>query len=314
MTNTFEEVLQNFIQREKVSVDRLSILSGLSKTTLQNWSQGLVNQAHNAQDVLKIANALKLSLDETSQLLLAAGYSVNEFKVLADSLILQAQQNLRAGKYELALNVLQQALQIWESTGNKLNVGRTLNIIAQVYDAMGDYETALAYLQQSLDISQEIGDRSSEGTVLNNISQIYEARGDYETALAYLQQSLAIRQQIGDKAGEGATLNNLSAIYRARGDYETALAYLQQSLAIRQQIGDVAGLCVTLYNLGHIYALNGNLQEAVSTWVAVYRLAKQINLSQALEALASLAPQLGLPEGLAGWEQLAKKISEQEKA
>jgi hypothetical protein len=52
---------------------------------------------------------------------------------------------------------------------------------------------------------------------------------------------------------------------------------------------------------------NKQMQEAVSAWVTVYLIAKQINEYQALQALANLAPQLGLPEGLEGWEMLAKQ-------
>ncbi len=173
---------------------------------------------------------------------------------------------------------------------------------------LGNFDDALPFLKQSLAISQQIGDKAGEGTTLNNISQIFKAQGDYETALAYLKQSLAIRQQIGDKAGEGTTLNNISQIYDAQGDYETALAYLKQSLAIRQQIGDKAGLCATLFNIGHIHAQKGEIQEAVSAWVTVYLIAKQIGYAQVLQALANLAPQLGLPEGLEGWEMLAQRI------
>jgi tetratricopeptide (TPR) repeat protein len=194
-----------------------------------------------------------------------------------------------------------------QQIGDKAGEGTTLNNISQIFKAQGDYETALAYLKQSLAIMQQIGDKAGEGTTLGNIGNIYFKQGDYETALEYLKQSLAICQQIGDKAGEGRTLNNISQIYDAQGDYETALDYLKQSLAICQQIGDKAGLCATLFNMGHIYMQNEQVQEAVGAWVTVYVIAKQINEYQALQALSQLAPQLGLPEGLEGWEELAKR-------
>ncbi|OQY30691.1 MAG: hypothetical protein B6I38_06970 [Anaerolineaceae bacterium 4572_5.1] len=139
------------------------------------------------------------------------------------------------------------------------------------------------------------------------MSQIFKAQGDYTTALTYLQDSLAIQQQIGDKAGEGTTLNNISQIYDAQGDYTTALTYLQDSLAIRKQIGDKAGLCPTLFNMGHIHAQNDEMDEAVSVWVIAYVIAKEIGYAQVLQALAQLAPRLGLPEGLEGWEMLARQ-------
>jgi len=203
---------------------------------------------------------------------------------------------------------LESALQASKKLEDKKYEGIYLNSLGVALLSQGDYETALSYLKQSLAIQQQIGDKAGEGTTLNNISQIYDAQGDYETALSYLKQSLEIRQQIGDKAGEGTTLNNISALYHAQGDYETALSYLKQSLAIQQQIGDKAGLCATLFNMGHIHAQNNQIQEAVQAWVTVYILAKQMNLAQALKALSDLAPQLGLPEGLEGWENLAQRM------
>ena len=67
-------------------------------------------------------------------------------------------------------------------------------------------------------------------------------------------------------------------------------------------------MCATLFNMGHIFVQDGQMQEAVSAWVTIYRLAKQINLAQALQALEQLAGQLGLPDRLAGWEELSRRM------
>ena len=179
-----------------------------------------------------------------------------------------------------------------------------LDYVVGPYTRAGLYMTLLIDWLPSICHSQDL---SVQGEALGQTGKLLHHLGDYETALTYLKQSLAIRQQIGDKAGEGTTLNNISQIFDAQGDYETALTYLKQSLAIRQQIGDKAGLCATLFNMGHIHAQNKQIEEAVQAWVTVYVLAKQINEYQALQALSKLAPQLGLPEGLSGWEMLAQR-------
>jgi hypothetical protein len=54
---------------------------------------------------------------------------------------------------------------------------------------------------------------------------------------------------------------------------------------------------------------NKQIQEAVQAWVTVYTIAKPMNLAQVLQALAQLAPQLSMPPGLEGWEELAQKSS-----
>jgi hypothetical protein len=52
---------------------------------------------------------------------------------------------------------------------------------------------------------------------------------------------------------------------------------------------------------------NEENQQALSAWVQVYRLAKPMQLAQALDALEQLADQLGLPGGMQGWDKLAEK-------
>ncbi len=150
-------------------------------------------------------------------------------------------------------------------------------------------------------------DPRTRAQALGQIGKQYVHLGDYAAALAYLEESLAISRAIGDKAGEGTTLNNISQIFQARGDYAAALAYLEESLAISRAIGDVAGLCATLFNIGHIHYQKDEVEQALNAWVTVYRLAYPRQLAQLVQALADLADQLGLPGGLAAWEQLARR-------
>lgn len=57
-----------------------------------------------------------------------------------------------------------------------------------------------------------------------------------------------------------------------------------------------------------MHARKDQMQEAVQAWVTVYMLAKPMGLAEVLKALANLAPKLGLPEGLEGWEMLAQRM------
>ena len=221
------------------------------------------------------------------------------------SLILQVR-----GEYDKALEYLNRSLSIRQRIGDKQGEGTTLNNISGIFRARGEYDTALEYLNRSLSVMKEIGDKQGEGTTLNNIGEIYCRIGNYDRALECLSRSLSINQKIGDKSGEGTILGNISSIYHAQGEYETALKYLNRSLSIRQRIGDRAGLCVTMFNMGHIHAQNNDISNAVSSWVKAYKIARQINLAETLQALAALAPQLGLPEGLEGWERLAMQMDE----
>ena len=181
-------------------------------------------------------------------------------------------------------------------------------------DLAGKYKATIQFWLPPLVESADIKTRSQ---AIGWLGHQHLSTSNYNTALTYLKQSLAIRKEIGDKSGEGTTLNNISQIYDARGDYETALTYLKQSLAIRKEIGDQAGLCATLFNIGHIYMQNEEVPEAMSAWLSVYAMAKEMSLAQVLQALENLADQFGLPDdaptGLDFWQMLLEQ-SEAENA
>ena len=181
----------------------------------------------------------------------------------------------------------------------------TLDYVVGPLTRAGLYATLLKEWLPRICDSQ---DPQTRGEALGQTGKLLFHVGDYETALGYLKQSLAICQQIGDIKGESVTLNNISQILQAQGDYETALEYSKRDLAICQKIGDKAGMCITLFNMGHMYARKDQIQEAVRAWVTVYMLAKPMGLAEVLKALTNLAPQLGLPEGLQGWEMLAQRM------
>jgi hypothetical protein len=60
--------------------------------------------------------------------------------------------------------------------------------------------------------------------------------------------------------------------------------------------------------MGHIHWQNEEQQQALDVWVRVYRLARPMNLAQALAALEGLAGWLGLDGGLDAWEALANRM------
>lgn len=214
------------------------------------------------------------------------------------------------GEYAVALDYLEQALAIWQDNIDNATVGNIVNNIGIVHYAQEDFTTALDYFNQALTIRQNVGDKAGVAGSLSNIASIHNEKGDYDTALDYLKQALTITRNLQDKIAEGTILNNIAQIHNVKGDYASALKRFKQAKTLQTDTSDKAGLCLTLYNMGHIYWKNNQQEEALSTWLKVYQMAKSMQLAQLLDALSNLAPTVGLPLGLEGWEQLSHQSNE----
>lgn len=244
-----------------------------------------------------------LVLEQQNHDKLTEGRTLNNIGMIYQSL----------GNTETALSYIKNGLSIAQQIGDKEGEGIALNNLGLIYQSRGGNEIALPYFKQTLEIARQIGSKTVEGRTLNNISAIYFAQRDYDTALSNFKQALVIQQEIGDKEGESLALSNIAVIYHIQNNSETALVFLKQALAIQEQVGDKIGICRTLLNLGNIHAQSQQIEEAYIEWVDSFILAKEIGLDQVLQVLESIAPQIGLPKGLGGWEILARNRQNGEK-
>jgi tetratricopeptide (TPR) repeat protein len=184
------------------------------------------------------------------------------------------------GKYDLALQTLQEGLAIRREVDDKAGEGVTLNNIAQIYDARGQYDQALQTLQESLAIRREAGDKQGEGVTLNNIAHIYLIWEKYDQALKIMEESLVIRREVGDKQGEGVTLNNIAHIYHAWGQYDQALKTLEESLAICREVGDKPSEGAVLNNIASIHTIWGKYDQALKTMEESLAISREIGDKQ----------------------------------
>ena len=250
------------------------------------------------------AQQLKLNYADNAQI------TLSEIKTLANAtrdgfltLIHESASNWEDNKQRIdVIQRMEKIVLYWreQRSGELERAAILLHDLSLDFSGHGLHQLNVALLKERLESNSTAVE---EINLWLGIAASEKISGQLNAALTSLKRALEISVSSGNCKLEGTTLNNISQIYDARGDYERALSYLTQALAIRQEIGDVAGLCATLFNMAHIHWENKEQQQALSTWLTVYKLAKQMNLAQALEALDGLGKQLGM-EGLSGWEVL----------
>lgn len=91
--NSFQEVLQSYLDQTQCNPNRLARISGVPRSTIVNWLQGWVERPRYWRDLVKVATALHLNIEEVNALLRAAGHP-SVFTLLAQFDDAQARESL----------------------------------------------------------------------------------------------------------------------------------------------------------------------------------------------------------------------------
>ena len=177
-----------------------------------------------------------------------------------------------AGKYSEAIAL---GIKAMESRKQVLgerhpDYAKSLNNLAQVYEAKADYAKALPLCEKSCEIwKQAVGEaHSSYGHSLMSLGALYQAQGDYAKALPLLEKACAIdKHTIGERHADYArSLNNLAMLYDAQGEYAKALPLLEQACEVwKQALGERhPDYAAGLINLAGLYEAQGDYAKAMS--------------------------------------------------
>ena len=72
--NTLSEVLQSCMQRAEIGTQTLSKLTGVPRSSIENWCQGIAGRPRHWRPLLQIGRVLLLTSAEVEVLLAAASY------------------------------------------------------------------------------------------------------------------------------------------------------------------------------------------------------------------------------------------------
>jgi len=200
--------------------------------------------------------------------------------------------HIQQGKIEKAIALFQQSLELQQRIGNVQGEAATLNSLACIHTQHGEIEKAIALFQQSLELQRRLGDVQAEAATLSNLAGTYVYKGEIEQAITLFQQSLKFQQRLGNVQGEAATLHQLAYIHAHQGDIETAITLYQQSLNLTRFIGDVQGEAATLNNLAGIHAKQGHVEQAITLFQQSLDLTQRIGDVQNQAATLAMLGQL----------------------
>ncbi len=238
-----------------------------------------------------------------SQHTLQLAKSINYPKGIAEGLRNVGFCNIRLGKNDEAIPVLNEAFSIFDSADdragqaliyeyrsiisrNKGDLGASLEWLFKAlsitestpidethathyyqlgvtYKHLGDFETSLEYFYRSIAVCKTINKPLYEAYSINLIGSIYFETGDYLKALDYFLQGLPMRQAGGDKWGEAGSLDNIGFTYLKLQQFDKAIEYCSLSLEISRSTSDIKGQANALRHLAEIYKQQGDYDRSV---------------------------------------------------
>ena len=89
-----------------------------------------------------------------------------------------------------------------------------------------DFDIALNQLNQALELSKQINDQKYIALSSSILGQLYYVRHDLDRAIIELQRAIAIQREINDDAGLAYSYLNYAKIFNAKHEFERASAYL----------------------------------------------------------------------------------------
>jgi tetratricopeptide (TPR) repeat protein len=251
---------------------------------------------HNLGDVLEQSGRTEEAMQYFGEMLQLAWRYDNLAKAgAAYSRLARGQR--RFGKYDLAMQHLRRAHELFDLSRDDRGIASTLDDMGRVNWLRGAFGQALDFHRQSLTIRRALGDRRSIALSLANIGRVHHDTGNFKAAISQFREALDLRRDISDLVGVVQSLCDLGGVHAEDGNHELALDLLGEARTMAQDIGDKLALADVLSRAGEVKSAMGRGEEAVKDLSDAKLLASglgdRVALAVAHQRLAHVQLQLG---------------------
>ncbi len=217
---------------------------------------------HNLGDVLEQIGRTEDAMAQFVEMLRLA-WRYDNFAKAGAAYSRLARGQRRLGKYDLAMEHLRRAHELFERSKDDRGIASTLDDMGRVHWLRGAYGQALDFHRQALTIRRALGERRSIALSLANIGRVHHDTGNFKAAINQFREALDLRRDIGDLVGVVQSLCDLGGVHGEDGNHEIALEMLTEARTMAQEIGDKLALAEVLSRSGEQKAMVGRNAEAV---------------------------------------------------
>jgi tetratricopeptide (TPR) repeat protein len=212
----------------------------------------------NVQNQIGDSAAAIANYTEARELFHAVGDLFGEALAMMTLAALEGQE----GEYSAAIKNLSDALELSRPLGGKSEAG-ALSYLGRVQRQAGDYGVAKINLENAVAIYQITGEQHMHGHALCDLGAVYYETGEYELAMSELSRALEVFQAIGDISGEAECRNNIGDVFLATSMTAEAQRSYEQALTIARNDAYPIAEARALEGLGLANLENNHPIEAI---------------------------------------------------
>ena len=167
----------------------------------------------------------------------------------ASELLEQGIDAYRAGEYEEALEVFEQAQNLAAGEGDREGEVEALGSMGVVNVELENWDEARRFLDRALEICEETEDQINKGKVLGNLGMMYARQGDKESAAEAYEQAITIFRDLGETGFEKDIARQLSKVQLKKGGFLDALGSYREGLEDGEEASGAQKMARKLFRL-----------------------------------------------------------------
>ncbi|MFO0665159.1 MAG: protein kinase [Polyangiaceae bacterium] len=144
----------------------------------------------------------------------------------------------RVGRVREAVDCYADAIAYAKRSGAKRLEARTKNALAYAMFVQGRYEDAITLALESIQIDLAMGGRFQLAKTLTNIGHSYSRLGDQQRAIAYLDRAREAHERYGDEDGRADTLLVCAEVNAEAGNIDAAQGFLETAVVLNDVTGN----------------------------------------------------------------------------
>lgn len=249
-------------------------LQGQFEKVIEKYQEGIIVAEHYSlpkekAKFLGLIGYLNNDFGNYSVSLVSFSQALEIYKTLHDSLQIARTYNdmgfsfRKEKRVQDAIKSHTIALQIYQLFNVKGGTSRTLEFLGFCYSEMNQYTIALEKYNEALKLKIEIQEQNAIPYSYAYIGDAYLHLHKYSQAIRYYKQALSANREYITKYALCDFTNALGVAYGKMKQYELANKYIQQSLAIAKEVNLPTMQLKNLGILSSNYKALGNLQSAL---------------------------------------------------